>query len=548
MRILRLVILIILVLLPLQLSALVIYFNNYFFSFENADFQSYDASVFRENQVLRRDNSDDSYKLFYGELRFYLNEEYKNTIFHIDASRFNLWGADNFQGGDDGHNTFSFSKLYFGYAISENSQLKLGRHKYEIGNAHYDYFFSDIIDGFSFKHYFSDFMALGIMGDVLSNSVRNEETGVYGISTKDDEKLDDFRGDTISTRVGFKLSFRDFSQREIQYQVKEPHNTNLSRRRAKAKRKSKRVNAKNKGKSDFLSKFGLSLFAYHLSYAANTQGGADLSENGKNYYNKADGDFLNLSGIRFDGTFLENSLKFDFTWAYSLGVDFQFNDEHRYQDHAWSLNLVWEDNFRDLIKNEFCISLSSFASNFAAMKGTSMGGMLLWGYKSYFAAPYASAYHFRDYAKYNDVPQLVDRTTAKSFFKLEDEISWLNYSISLALLRLWETEQMKYMGTELELSFAYKLENISFTSRVAIFRPGEYYENYPPEPYLEQSSGFIANSLDDFYGFHFGVSYLLDFDELSVYKKLNSKSKIKIQNKKIQRFNYNDSGRDRFTD
>ena len=136
MRILKLVILIILVLIPLQISALVIYFNNYFFSFENADFQSYDASVFRENQILRRDNSDDSYKLFYGELRFYLKEEYKNTIFHLDASRFSLWGADNFQGGDDGQNTFSFSKLYFGYAINENSQLKLGRHKYEIGNAH----------------------------------------------------------------------------------------------------------------------------------------------------------------------------------------------------------------------------------------------------------------------------------------------------------------------------------------------------------------------------------------------------------------------------
>ena len=482
-----------------DISAL--YFNNHLLFFENADFQNYNEESFRKHQAVASQNGDDSYKIAYGELRLLVEKQYKNSIFYVDIVRAAHWGADNFQGRDEGQNTLYFKRLYFVQALSPDLYFSIGRQRYEIGNAYWDYFFSDMIDGFSLRYrILPDILSMNFMGDLLSNSVQNEETGIYGVVKKDEESIDDFRGDTLTTRLGLslKLSMPESPQA-------------------------------------LLSSLGLRAFSYHLRYGASEQGAADIAENGKNYYNKSDGDFLSMSGLRLYGSFFAKDLSFDLTWAYARGQDLQFASEHVYDDSAWALNLVWRAGEKPAFQNELCLSAGYFRARFASMKGLSMGGMLLWGYKSYHPAPYAAPYHFRDYAKWQDAPQAIDRTNPKTFIKLKEGLKLGRFGGSLSLLGLWETQSSEYMGSEIELSLEYRIDNIKFTTQSAIFSPSDYY----PRRSLENK--FIPAGRDTFYGLRLGVEYVLDLNSSTA--QASSKKGQRVQDRTEDLFskeNYRD--------
>ena len=474
-------------------------FKNQALFFENADFQSYEEESFRDKQASRNQNTDDTYKIVYGELSLLLEKEYKNSTFYIQAARAAHWGADNFQGRDEGQNSVYFKQLYFRHRSSSEFEFSLGRQRYEIGDSYWDYFFSDIIDGLSFLYRSpADTFSINFMGDVLSNSVPNEETGIYGVVKKDEESIDDFRGDTLSSRAGLNL------------------------RIGKTK------------KSAFPAPFfGLRAFSYHLRYGVSSQGSADLAESGKNPYNKSDGDFLNTSGLRFYASLFKGSVDMDFTWAHSRGRDLQFASEHIYDDSAYALNFLWKENWerkeKAPIQNEFALQAGLFEPRFAGMKGLSMGGMLLWGYKSYQTAPYAAPYHFRDYAKWKDSPLFIDRTNPKTFFKLKEKLRLGNFSSSLSYLRLMETESRDYMGSEIEFALEYSFDNIKFTQQSAVFIPSDYYQRRSIE------NKFIPAGKDRFYALRFSLEYLFDLKE-GAEEGARKKKRKKPQKRKRTRF------------
>ena len=476
-------------------DSFVIYFNNYLLFFENADFQHYRKENFRNNQAVSAQNSDDAYRMAYGELRLLVEKQYKNSTLYIDMARAAHWGADNFQGRDKGQNAVYFRRLYFVQAFSPDLYLSLGRQKYEIGNAYQDYFFSDTLDGFSLTYSpFSDIFSINFMGDLLSNSVRNEETGRYGIVSKDEEGIDDFRGDTVTARAGFNLKLET---------AESPSST--------------------------LSSLGLRAFSYHLRYGASSQGAADLAENGKNPYNKSDGDFLAMSGLRFYSSFFAKSLSFDLTGAYAQGQDLQFASRHIYNDSAWALNLVWKAGAYPALQNELSLSAGYFRPYFASMKGTSMGAMLLGGYKGYHPAPHTAPYHFRDYAKQQDAPLFIDRTNPKSFLKLKERLKLGALGSSLSLLGLWETRSSEYMGSEVELSLEYRIDNIKFSKQSALFFPSSYYQR------RSLANKFIPAGRDVFYGLRLGLEYVLDLDHITI--KKSSKKRQPERNKAEELFN-----------
>ena len=424
-----------------------------------------------------------------------LEKQYKNSMLYVDMVRAGHWGADNFQGRDEGQNAVYFKRLHFVYAPSADIYFSLGRQRYEIGNAHRDYFFSDVIDGFSLAYRPApDIFSMTFMGDVLSNSVRNEETGVYGVIKKDEEGIDNFRGDTLTARTGLSLKLAMPASPEAA-----------------------------------LSSLGLRAFGYYLRYGASSQGAADLAENGKNHYNKSDADSLGMSGLRLYGSFFAKSLSFDLTWAYAQGQDLQFGNRHVYDDSAWALNLIWKAEQNPDFRNELWLSTGYFRPRFASMKGSSMGGMLLWGYKGYQTAPHAAPYHFRDYAKWQDAPLFVDRTNPKTFVKLKEDLDLGRFGASLSFLGLWETQSSKYMGSEIELSLEYRVDNIKFSNQSALFIPSGYYQKRSLE------NKFIPAGRDSFYGLRLGVEYVIDLDYITIEKK--SKKGRQAQDKTEELFN-----------
>ncbi len=462
-----------------------LYFTNYFYSFENADFENYNKETFRKNQAISTKNTDDSYNLIYSELRLISTHTHDKSYFHIDMSRWSHWGADNAQGNREndeknrtgnGQNTIIFTQLYFMHPLSDSLFLTLGRHKYDIGNSYWDYFFSDIIDGAVLNYTWEKNLHIQFMMDTLSNSVVREDVGIYGSTNKDDEQIENFQGDTISTRIGANIHWQF------------PQEKNLS--------------------IDHWGLRGWRTFSYYLRYGANNLGGSDLAEDGKNSYNKADKDFLHMSGIRLYGDFFEKALSFDITWAYASGQDMQFTDNHVYNGQAGAINIIWETKMDTTFKNHLWLSGGYFHPRFASLKGRSMGGMLLWGYKRYYPSPYTSFYHFRDYAKQKETPSYVDRTNAKTFGKIKEKFQIDRFTSSLSFLGLWETQSGEYMGSEIEFSIKYnmkyKMGKLNFSQSSALYIPTNYYEKH------SEKNAFLPTGKNTFYGFQFRVEYTLD--------------------------------------
>ncbi len=487
--------------------------NHYFFWFNNADFQDYDKESFEKNQVLPTEDTDDTLYIFYGDLNLRLAKQYKKTNLHIELSRAGYWGADNLQGKDDGKNSITFRHLYFVYTPSSFS-FTLGRHKYEIGNSYYDYFFSDVIDGFVFSYQMFNGISLSWMADLLSNSASDDEAGYYGIVAKKSDKaqqLDDFRGDTLSARSGIHIDWPFVNNRGTDYNTKLQQNKKIkSRIKSKGKTRPNKKGSITKNQAPIFSRLGLSIFSYYLRYGANHNGGSDLAENGLNSYNKADGDDLSLYGSRFYTSLWKDILRLDFTYAYAKGHDLQYESTHNYDGYASAVNIVWKmkgialnDNFTNIV----WLSGGYFHHNFAGMHGRSMGLLLLSGYKAYSVAPYADFYHFRDYGKREDVKQYVDRTNSKKFWRLEEKIQWGNLGTRLSYLHLWETQTNELMGSEIEWEWNYQIDNLKFINTYAAFMPTAYYKRRSVE------NPFFSQGNDTFYAIHFRVEYTFDIIE-----------------------------------
>ncbi len=460
------------------LAELSLQFSSTFWNFNNADFKNYDPNTYKKNQAIQNKNTDDEIRIAYGLLRLLFETEFKNTRFFIDLSRSAYWGADNWQGNDKGQNPLNINQLYFIYYPQKDdtaSMFKFGRFRYQIGNSLSDYFFYDIIDGFQYNLQAHPNVNIEFEGDIVSNSVKTDYAGVYGVIRKDEEAIDDFRGDTISSRIGFNFNF---SFLEPEYVKKE---------------------------NTIFQAAGMRLFGYYLRYGANTKGTTDIAENGNNSYNKVDNDFLGMGGMRIYTEEYSKKLKFDFTLVHSQGQNHEYENKKTYKGQAFALNLNYH-TFENTWSNILGISLGYFGDNFSSMRGRSMGGVLLWGYKNYFPAPYTNFYHFSDGNKFKDAPTNTDATNPKTFLRWKEMYKNGTYQILISNLFLWETKSKKYMGTELELEFRKNNDAITFGCILAAYFPSRYY--------IEQESrnDFVPQGQSTFYGISLYVDYLLDLD------------------------------------
>ncbi len=468
-------------LLPSKLHAFSLHFLTYYYYFNNADFQSYDKKKYEENQAFGFKNTDDSIHFLYASLRLRYIASYKKTNFFVDLEKSGYWGGNNLQGADQGLNPLRFNRLYFEYIPFSFFQLTLGRFRYRIGDSRNDYFFSSVIDGIEGLFSFKEIFRFSVVSDLLSNAVQAEGAGIYSITAKDEEKIEDFQGDTLSWRVGLRSG------------VTLPYS------------------------------LGIKSFFYYLRYGASFQGGADLSENGKNSLNEGDGDYLFIGGLRFFRKQLER-FSCDATWAYSKGVDFQFDRKYNYQGNAATINFDWNWE-RIPFKNEIGFSNGYFQEGYAGMRAQSMGGVLLWGYKSYYPSPFAATYHFRDYNKQSS-SQYEDRTNAKIFVKISEKFSFSKNLLSFQTLFLWETKSREYMGTEVEIQWIHTIDNIQFRSTAAIFHPSSYYSTRALD------NPFFPSGKNTFYGFYIRIEYLLDLMSQEVQNK--TQRRFRNKNEEIE--------------
>lgn len=451
-----------------QLNAASIEFDSFYYYFNNADFRNYSAEQYKANQATSFLNGDDRTHLIFGNVRLKYQTKYKKTEFKADISRWAYWGTDNFQGRDAGQNPFTFRDLNFTWYPTDKITFLFGRYTYNIGNTRRDYFFHDIIDGGQLEFKFNPNFKLQVMGDIFSNAMKPDIAGYLGAIKKDPEQIDDFNGDTITARFG-----------------------------------------------GFFQAYFAKLFSYYVRYGANTQGGADLSENGRNPLNKADGDFLSMNGIRLSKDF-QTLGSVDLTASYSYGKDYQFDATRTYNAFAGAMN--YHKKFEaESLKYEPGFSGGWFDPNYASMKAASMGGTLLWQYKAYFASPHAYFYHFRDYGKRADQQQYIDRTNSKTFVKMSHEFQFKktflrNFTFEPTVMALLQTSGYEYMGTEIEIMMNYRVDNIKFAAAPAVYLPSNYYTKYAT------TNTFVPNGNDPFFGFGFTLTYILDLDYIGAQK------------------------------
>ena len=383
-----------------QVEAFSLHFYNYYYHFNNADFNAYNEKDFNGQQAFDDDNSDDALNLSYALLLFKSTLSYKGIALHLELARQAHWGADNFQGRDDAQNPLLINKAYINLALSENDRLSIGRQYYKLGQGHsqIDYFFSEVVDALLYKHSFKDLHSFEIMLDLLSNSVDTGNIGIHSIIQKDEEQIADFQGNTASLRFGMNLALALKS-------------------------------------STFLR-----LFSFYVNYGANTQGGADLAENGKNKRNRPDGDHLFWNGLRLYSK-TKSAGEWEWTLAYSKGEDKQFAQVHDYSGIASVLS--YNIHISKAIQRNFNFSIGHFSDGYMGMKGRSMASVLLWSYKGYYASPFVDAYHFRDYAKEDSSASYIDRTTSKSFLLLNFELTNSIWSLKYSYLSLYESKTVR---------------------------------------------------------------------------------------------------------
>lgn len=453
-----------LTLVPGTVFAVGLEFDSQLFHFNNADFLDYNHDTYRENQPVRLENTDDRMTFMVSTLRLKYDTKYRNSEFFINMYRSGFWGSDNMEGRDEGKNPLGFAELYFIYYPLPGISVHFGRHSFQVGDALREYFLSDTIDGTQIKWEIMPDMKLTVMGDVTGIADTPSDTYAWFGYAKDEQEMDDYDGDVISGRVGVVFDY-----------------------------------------------WFAKVFSFYHRYGANTEGGADVSENGKNYVNQADGDYLSMNGLRLHHDFGDFG-KGDITFAYSYGKDYQYADTRTYNGYAIAANYKYElpiDYFESVQ-----LSTGYFAPEFAGMKAQSMSGTLLMGYLGYFASPYTYHYHFKDYAKDEYAPGKIDRTVSKTFGRIDFGFNVFEVNIDwmVSVLFANEKEEMKYMGTENELNISYDLEEMLQVSMFAsVYLPSEYYKEKSQPDKIEDRNTNLQRGTDPFYGMGFKVLYRIDF-------------------------------------
>lgn len=450
-----------------------------YYHFNNDDFESYDAKKYDENKAVATDNTDDAQNFALSTLKLEMHKEYSKTEFDLAVDRTGFWGNDNLMGKDKGANAFRFLSLHCIARPLGFYELKIGRFDYFIGDAKYDYFFNDTVDGIENIFLLPlgiDTLKVSVLTEIMSNAAKPSDTYAWSALEKDSEEIDDFDGDTLTMRYGLKVSY-----------------------------------------------YAGTLFAYYVRYGANAAGAADTAEDGMSSLNEADHDYLFMSGARAFYTAM-GFLSTDATFAYSIGKDYQYEGSHDYNGFGSAFNIVLDMSTGGLnlpVIEEFVTSVGYFSPKFCGMKASSPGGMLTYLYKGYFVAPYANFYHFKDYAKDEYEVSTVDKTVAKTFVRnnVSTEVAGIKTELSSVVFFANEDKDTKvsnvagkdkkgeegltYMGSELDLEISYSIDQLRLYIIGGMYLPSEYYKD------KSKVNTYFTDGTDLMYGVNIGCTYFI---------------------------------------
>jgi hypothetical protein len=316
-----------------------------------------------------------------------------------------------------------------------------------------DYIFSDTLDGIIFNTTFSPDFTISLLGDLLGLSAKPQDSYLYSSLGKDNENMLDFQGETLSHRLGLSAQFHS-----------------------------------------------LRLATFYLLYGSTSKGGADKAQNGLNDYNQKDNDFLFLHCAAFQHKL--NYVAIDLLFSYSLGRDFQFEKTVKYQGFA--ILLSSQLNLQPISLD---LTLSYFSPDYCGFKAISMGGLLLYEQKGYFASRFADAYGFKDHNRFSS-GFYHDQTLSKSFLQFKITALFTAFRIEYTQLLLYETlntTQFNLMGSENTIELEFEMDNLKFIQRFAVFVPSLYYENY------NDKSKISASGSDLMWGLDLSVQFYLNF-------------------------------------
>ncbi len=440
-------------------SYLKIKLSNEFYMFDNADFLAYDYGTYQYNKSNSRLNTDDAIDFMYATIEFSLKKSFNRSVFVLEMYRSGFWGNDNLEGKDDGGNSFIFSYAYFKLFISDGFNIVFGRQRFGLGKTEKELYFYDILDAVVLNISLSGDMFLTVMADILGIAAK-PDTYLFSSIATDGKEIKDFDGNRTSFRVGFVFDYATSKT------------------------------------------FGFKFFAFYVKYGANSDGGADRSQSGANEINQADNDYLLNGGMRFYlGEFDAGiKIKADITGAFSYGRDYQYTGRRDYKDFAvfFNVKLVFNKKMDMLITGGY------FGDKYANMKALSMGGLLLYANKGYFPAPYVSAYHFRDYAKY-DPPKAIDKTVSKTFGNIQFKIKISDWIFTISAMPLFQTKDFVYMGTEAQLQVYGRVwENLTLSFQGGAYLPSNYYIKRKDE------NTYLPAGDDVMWGISFMLSYSFD--------------------------------------
>lgn len=446
-----------------------------FFYLNNGDFRNYSHSVYADRKVLPAVNSDDALSYVTADIEFGFYKKTGHSEMNLNLCKSGYFGNDNLENADEALNPLRVHEADVAYTSDSGFICRIGRMPYSIGGSVHEYFFNDTIDGIAAEYTaVPGIYPLGVSltVDVLSNSFKGEAVRSGSTVNSDEERIDDFQGDTRSWRTGCVFSL---------------------------------VYVKT--------------FHYYLRYGANTKGGADISENGKSAVNEADHDFITLHGLRLFYNFPFFST--DFTAAWSYGHDYQYSGRHTYNGFAGAAD------FRLRLGNDgmsvvpgSCLDLSCgfFQPEYCSMKASSPAGIALFSVKSYYLSPYAGAYHFIDGQKDPRSVSDYDSTVPKGFMKSaflfsSDTIDWTlshlvlfaNENTDSVISNVPGTDEkgrgiFLFMGNEICAELSIKIDRFQINTGAGVFIPSDYYK------IRSQFNTGFPDGTDPLYVFRLGVS------------------------------------------
>ena len=440
-------------------SPLNIVFEPAFYSFNNADLTNYNQSKYDNNKAVQSRNTDDRAVFSLSTVTLDYRKKYLNSEFFMTMRADGYWGNDTL--GKNSRSSLLFDKLYARTAFGYDSWVAIGRQEYGIGDSVNEYIFNSTIDGIVTNisvDVFGHPLVVDIMGDVTGISSTPADTNKFSTIKKDDEQVDDFKGNTVSIRAGGKLGY-------------------------------------------YCAKF----FGYYVRYAASQEGGSDISDDGRTTLNKVDGDYMYMYGGRLYNDFHVFG-KADFTMAFSDGYDYQQDRDIRYKGKAFVLNYEFNLNntrfqpWKYLNNVRFRFSIGQFGENYCGMDSDGLGGLLLDDYYGYKMSAIAGPYHFVDYAKEQDNPTYVDRSVSKNFIKTGLMISLWYMDLDYTFLMLKDCKK-NAMGKLHVLSLNYVDDNFKVYLQGEYYKPGTYYKKEG------STNSFVPNGSDPFYCISLGARY-----------------------------------------